>query len=213
MLPFTSDVLFSSFEAYNRALWPLPILAVAAALAVILLTLRPVPGGDRAIGALVTLAWLWVGVGYHSRHFAAIDFAAPVYGAFFVLEGLLLGWTAVARGLAFRFGADPFGWAGLALTIAAALAWPLADGLLGHGWQSLRLAGLAPGPTAAFTLGLLLLTEGRTPPHLAVIPLLWTLVAGAMAWILAISQDLALPLAGFGGFVLILWKNGRQQRA
>jgi hypothetical protein len=213
VLPFTADVLFSSFEAYNRALWPLPILAVPAALATILLTLRPVRGGDRAIGALVTLAWLWVGIGYHFRHFAAIDFAAPVYGFFFVLEGLLFGWAAVVRRLAFRFGADLFGWVGLALTIAAALAWPLADWLLGHGWPSLRIAGLAPGPTAAFTLGLLLLTEGRAPLHLAVIPLLWTLVAGAMAWILAIPQDLALPLAGFGAFALILWKNRRQQRA
>ena len=92
------------------------------------------------------------------------------------------------------------------------LAWPLAD-LSGHGWPSLRVAGLAPDPTAAFTLGLLLLTRGRTPVHLAVIPLLWIVVAGATAWILAIPQDLALPLAGLCGFALVLWKNRRQTRA
>jgi len=209
MLPFTADVLFSSFEAYNRALWPLPIPAVGIALAVILLTLRPLRGGDRAISALVALAWLWIGVGYHFLHFAAIDFAAPVYGAFFVLQALLLAWTGVVRGsLAFRFGADPFGWAGLALAIAATLAWPLAD-LSGHGWPSVRVVGLAPGPTAAFTLGLLLLTSGRVPLHLAIVPLLWTLVAGATAWVLAIPQDLALPVGGLCGFALILWKNRR----
>jgi hypothetical protein len=212
MLPFTADVLFSSFETYNRALWPLPILAVALALAMILLTLRPVRGGDRAIGALMALAWLWIGVGYHFLHFAAIDFAAPLYGAFFVLEGLLFAWTAVVRRLAFRFDADVFGWAGLALALAAALAWPLAD-LWAHGWSSLRVTGVAPGPTAAFTLGLLLLTAGRTPLHLAIIPLFWTVVAGATAWILAIPQDLALPAAGLGAFVLILWKNRRKTRA
>jgi hypothetical protein len=211
MLPYTADVLFSSFAAYNRALWPLPILAVVLALGVILLTLRPVRGGDRAIGALVTLAWLWIGGGYHFLHLAALDFAAPAYGAFFVLEGLLFGWVVVVRRLAFRFVADLFGWAGLALMIAATLAWPLAD-LSGHGWQSLRLAGLAPGPTAAFTLGLLLLSEGRAPLHLAIIPLLWTLVAGATAWVLAIPQDLPLPVAGLGAFALILWKNRRQTR-
>jgi len=209
MLPFTADVLFSSFEAYNRALWPLPIPAVGIALAVILLTLRPLRGGDRAISALVALAWLWIGVGYHFLHFAAIDFAAPVYGAFFVLQALLLAWTGVVRGrLAFRFGADPFGWAGFALTIAATFAWPLAD-LSGHGWPSVRVVGLAPGPTAAFTLGLLLLTSGRVPLHLAIVPLLWTLVAGATAWVLAIPQDLALPVGGLCGFALILWKNRR----
>ena len=202
MLPFTAEILFSSFAQYNRALWPLPILALALALAVVLLTLRPGRHGGRAIGALLALAWLWIGVGYHFLHFAALDFAAPVYGVLFVLQGLLLAWTGVVRGrLAFRFGAD-----------LAAIAWPLSDVLFGHGWQSARVVGLAPGATAAFTLGMLLLTTGRTPLHLAVIPLLWTLVAGARAWILGIPQDLALPVAGVAGFALILWENRRGDR-
>jgi hypothetical protein len=89
----------------------------------------------------------------------------------------------------------------------------LVDGLVGHGWRSLRVVGLAPGPTAAFTLGMLLLTVGRPPLRLAVIPLLWTLVAGATAWILAIPQDLVLPAAGLGAFALILGKNRREARA
>jgi Family of unknown function (DUF6064) len=212
MLPFTADVLFSSFEQYNRALWPLPVLAFVLALAAILLTLRPVRGGDRAIGALLTIAWLWVGIGYHLLHFAAIDFSAPLYGVFFVLEGLLLAWTGAIRGkLAFRFRAEPSGWIGLVLALAATVAWPLADWLWGSGLPSVRLVGLAPAPTALFTLGLLLLIDGRTPLHLTVIPLLWTLVAGATGWILGIRQDLALPVAGLCGFVLILWKNRQQE--
>jgi hypothetical protein len=213
MLPFTADILFSSFEHYNRALWPLPILAWLLALAAILLTLKPVRGSDRAIAALLAIAWLWVGLGYHFMHHAAIDFAAPLYGVFFILQGLLFAWTGAVRGrLAFRFRADLFGWIGLALALAALFAWPLADWQTGHGWQSVRLVGLAPGTTTAFTLGLLLLTDGRTPLRLAVVPLLWTLVAGAMAWILAIPQDLALPMAGLGGLVLVLWKNRREER-
>jgi len=116
----------------------------------------------------------------------------------------------VVRGrLAFRFRPNLPGWAGLTLALAALIAWPLADGL-GHGWHSVRLVGLAPGATAVFTLGLLLLTDRRTPFHLTIIPLLWTLIAGATAWILAIPQDLALPVAGLGAFALILWKNRRQ---
>jgi hypothetical protein len=214
MLPFTAEILFSSFEQYNRALWPLQILALALALAIVLLTLRPVRHGDRAIGALVALAWIWVGARCHILHFAAIDFAAPVYGVLFVLQGLLLAWTGVVRGrIAFRFGRDLFGWCGLALALAATFAWPLAEGLAGHGWQSVRVVGLAPGPTAAFTLGMLLLMAGRTPLHLALIPLLWTLIAGAVALVLTIPQDLALPVAGVGAFALILWKNRRQERA
>jgi hypothetical protein len=213
MLPFTAEILFSSFGQYNQALWPLPLLAPALALALIVLALRPVRHGARTIAALLALAWLWVGIGYHFLHLATLDFAAPVYGAFFVLQALLLAWTGVVRDrLAFGFPADLFGWCGLALTLAAAVAWPLADGLLGHGWQSMRVVGLAPDPTAAFTLGLLLLTTGRAPLYLALIPLLWTLVAGARAWILSIPQDLALPAAGLAAFALILWKNRRRNR-
>jgi hypothetical protein len=214
MLPFTAEILFSSFGQYNRALWPLPIVAPALALALLLLTLWPVRHGDRVIGALLAVAWLWVGVGYFILHLVAFDFVAPIYGAFFILQGLLLGWSALVRGrLAFRFRRDLFGWCGLALALAAALAWPFADALLGPGWASARVIGLAPGPTAVFTLGLLLLTAGRTPLHLAIVPLLWTLIAGAVAWILTIPQDLALPAAGIGAFVLMLWKNRREKRS
>jgi hypothetical protein len=214
MLPFTAEILFSSFEQYNRALWPLPIVAPALALVALPLALRPVRHGDRSIGALLALAWLWVGLGYFILHFAAFDFVAPIYGALFVLQGLLLGWSAVVRSrLALRFPRDLFGWCGLAIALAAALAWPLADALLGQGWASARVVGLAPGPTAAFTLGMLLLCAGRTPLLLAVIPLLWTLIAGAVAWILSMPQDLALPVTGIGAFALMLWKNRREKRS
>jgi Family of unknown function (DUF6064) len=214
MLPFTAEILFSSFEQYNRALWPLTIIAPALGLGMLALALRPVRHGHRAIGTLLALAWLWVGIGYHFLHFAAIDFAASAYGAFFVIEGLLLLWTTVVRNkLAFWFTRDLFGCCGLALALAAVLAWPIADGLWGHDWPSLRVVGLAPDTTAIFTLGMLLLGVGRTPLHLAIIPLLWTLIAGATAWILSIPQDLALPVAGIAAFVLILWKNRRQEPA
>jgi Family of unknown function (DUF6064) len=207
MLPFTADVLFSDFAQYNRALWPLPALAPALCLAAILLPLRPMPGVDRTIAALLAAAWLWVGIGYHILQFASLNFVAPVYGALFVLEGLLLAWSGVLRNdLAFRFRAEPLGWCGLVLAIAGTLAWPLADGLI-WGWRSARLAGLAPGPTALLTLGLLLLNTHRTPVRLAIVPLLWTLVSGLTAWVLGVTQDLLMPVAGIAGFCLILWKN------
>jgi hypothetical protein len=67
--------------------------------------------------------------------------------------------------------------------------------------------GVAPCPTTIFTMGLLLLTEGRTPPHLAIIPVLWALVGGSAVWLLGVPEDLALPIAGLSGLGLILWKN------
>src|SRR5687768_16253137 len=98
MLPFTTEILFSSFEQYNRALWPLPMVAPALALVILALALRPVRHGDRPVGALLALAWLWVGLGYFILHFAAFDFVAPIYGVLFILQGLLVAWSAVVRG-------------------------------------------------------------------------------------------------------------------
>jgi hypothetical protein len=208
MLPFTADILFSSVAQYNRALWPLPPVALLLGLGVVLLTLRPVRNGNRLIGALLAASWLWIGIGWHMLHFARLDFAAPLYGALFVVQGVLLLWPVIRGRPAFRYRGGPIGWVGIALAMLA-LAWPLVDRLAGLGWQSERVVGLAPTPTTVLTLALLLLVAGRTPWRLAIIPLLWTLIAGATAWILWIPQDLVLPAVGVCAAGLLLRKNRR----
>ena len=75
MLPFTAEVFFSVFEQYNRAIWPVQIVAYGLGLAAVLLTFRPVPGSDRLVGAILSAAWAWIGVVYHLRYFATINFA------------------------------------------------------------------------------------------------------------------------------------------
>jgi hypothetical protein len=96
------------------------------------------------------------------------------------------------------------------LVIYAMALYPLLAWLAGQGWPGAPMFGVAPGPTTIFTMGMLLLSAGRTPPHLVVIPLLWSLVGGATAWLLDAPEDLALPLAAIGGLGLILWKDRRQ---
>ena len=208
MLPFTAETLFASLAQYHQALWPLPPIALLLGLAMVLLTLRPVQHSDRMIGGLLAAAWLWIGIGYHLLHLARLDFAAPLYGILFAIEAVLLLWSTIRGRLTFRFRGKLIGWAGLALAMLA-LAWPLLDRLAGLTWQAERVVLLAPAPTVVLTLALLLLLAGRTPLRLALVPLLWTLIAGATAWILWIPQDLVLPLVGLGGFGLLVWKNRR----
>jgi len=208
MLPFTADVLFSVVAQYNRAVWPAQIIAYGLGLVAVLLTFRPILNGDRFIGALLAAAWAWIGVAYYLMHVAVIDFAAPAYAAAFVIQGLLFAWTAAIRGkITFRFRPTAVGWAGLAFVFFAMAVYPLVGWLAGHGWPRAPLFGVTPGPTSIFTIGMLLLAEGRTPLHLVVLPVLWLLAGGAMAWLLNIPEDIVLPLVGIGGLCLILWKN------
>ncbi len=210
MLPYTAEVLYSVLEQYNRAIWPAQIVATGLGLAAVVSVLRPFPGSGRLIAAALAAAWAWIGVAYHLMHMAAIDFAAPALGVLFVIQGALLAWTGALRGrLAWRFRADAFGWTGIGLVVLAMAAYPLIAWLAGHGWPRAPMVGVAPCPTAIFTIGILLLVDGRTPLHLVAIPVLGALYCGATAWLLNLPEDLAVPLAGVGGLGLILWKNRR----
>ncbi len=208
MLPYTAEVLYSVLEQYNRAIWPAQIVAAGLGLAAVVSTLRPFPGSGRLVGALLAAAWAWIGVAYYLMHMAAIDFTAPALGVLFIIQGALLAWTGTLRGrLAWGFRADAFGWTGLGLVVFAMAAYPLMAWLAGHGWPRAPMFGVAPCPTAVFTIGMLLLAHGRTPLHLVAIPVLGSLYCGTAAWLLKLPEDLAVPLAGVGGLGLILWKN------
>jgi hypothetical protein len=111
-----------------------------------------------------------------------------------------------------RLASGRAGWAGVALAAYAIVGDPAFAWITGQGMAGVRVVGLAPEPTALFTLALLLLADGRAPLYLAAIPVLWTLIAGATAWTLGMPQDLVLPLLGLAAFALLLWKNWQRQR-
>jgi hypothetical protein len=207
-IPFSRDVFLSLFEIYNAAIWPAQIAAYALGLLAVLLALKPYRGSGRVVALLLAAAWLWNGVAYHMLHFATINWAAWIFGFFFVAQGLLLLVTGLLRGrLVFRFAGDAAGWAGLAMIAFAMAAYPLIGVLDGQAWPRLAPFGVAPCPTTIFTFGMLLLAEPRVPMHLLVLPALWSLIGGAAAWLIHIPQDLALPAAALLTVALALRKN------
>ncbi|MCC7017015.1 MAG: hypothetical protein IT564_07410 [Rhodospirillales bacterium] len=210
LLSFSPEAFFSVFEHYNRAVWPAPVAAYGLGLAALALVFRPVPSGGRWVAAILAAMWAWNGIAYHLIHFAEINFVAPVFAAFFVLQALLFAWTGALKGkIAFRFRPDPAGWTGAGLMVFAMAVYPLLGWLAGHGGLSAAVFGIAPCPTTIFTLGALLLIEGRAPWRLAAIPLAWSLVGGSAVWLLGVPEDLALPLAGLAAFGLALRKTRR----
>ena len=210
MLSFTADVFVANLAHYNQAIWPAQIVATLLGFAVIALTFKPRATSGRIIGVVLATAWLWTGALYHGDHFARINFVAPLFGLLFVVQGLLIGWTCAIRGrLEFRFRADPYGWIGLAILVLGLAIYPVIGWTAGHTLPSLQTFGVTPLPTTIFTIGLLLMTVDRSPLRLLVIPLLWSVIDGVMAWQLAGPENLLLPLVGAGGLLVILVKRRR----
>lgn len=210
MLPFGPDAFFALFEQYNRAIWPAQIAAYGLALAALALAARPAAWSGRAIAGILALAWAWNGAVYHMTYFVTINFWADIFGAFFLLQALLLLWIGVVRGrLMFRIGNEAASWIGAGLAVFAMIVYPAIGCALGHSWPRAPMFGVAPCPMTIFTMGMLLLVAGRVPLYLAVIPVLWSLIGGTAAWFLGVTEDLALPVAGLGGLALILAKNRR----
>ncbi len=213
MLPFDADALFAAFAQQNRVLWPAPAVVFVLTLGTVALAVRPRSWSAKLIGIALAVGWLWVAVGWHFLIFAGLNFMAPLYAAAFLAEAVFLAWATWSGRLAFRFRHNPCGWVGLALAMVAVAGYPWLDRFAGQDWAAVRIAGLAPCPIALLTIGLLLLSDGRKSLLLLLIPVLWTLVAGATGWSLGISHDAILPLASIAAISVILWGSHRRVSA
>ncbi len=190
MLPYTAEALFALFDEYNRAIRPVPALALFFSAAALTLAVRARMDRSRIILAILAAGWLWTGAVYHLMFFTGLNFAAPVYGAVFILQGLLLIWTGIVRRrISIRFDRGIAASTGVGIAVISAAILPILDWQTGAGWTDARFALIAPGATAGFTIGLLMLSDDRTPVHLVAIPILWTFVSGLHAWLLDIPQD------------------------
>ena len=70
---------------------------------------------------------------------------------------------------------------------------PLIGGLTGRPWLEAELFGMAPNPTVAATLGLLL-AAGRTRWELFIIPALWCALDGATRLAMEAPDFWVMPL-------------------
>jgi hypothetical protein len=185
------------FERYNRDVWPLQLVALAAGAFILILALRRGPAWrGRAIAVILAAVWVWVAWAFQLKRYATINWAAKWFAAAFVIEAVLLIWFGVIRD---RFRASPgrrfTRWSGIALFAFALFIEPLIGFLLRGSWATAQTFGITPDPTVVATIGVILFAGERRAIPLIVVPLLWCAISGATWWTLHAST--AFVLLGF----------------
>ncbi|MDD4767905.1 MAG: DUF6064 family protein [Desulfotomaculaceae bacterium] len=206
--PFTVDQFLGVFESYNLAMWPMHLAAYALGLAAVLCVMKKRTYSDRLVNLVLGLFWIWNGVLYHITYFSSINKAAYVFGALFVLQGLLFLVTGVfKKQISYEFTPNLTSITGILFILYSMLIYPLAGYLLGHAYPFSPAFGLAPCPTTIFTFGMLLLAVKTLPRGMLLIPLIWSLIGFNAALNLGILEDTGLLAAGIVGSAMILIKN------
>ncbi len=208
MLPFTPEQFLGVFVNYNRAIWPIQITAYVLGALSIASLFRRTRAADRVITGVLAAMWLWTGVAYHALSFSAINNAAYIFAALFVVQGCCLVYAGVYRDQ-IRFGLRPIlaTGAGISLVAYAAIAYPLVGLATGHRYPEMPMFGVTPCPVTIFTFGMLLLTVRPVPNWLLVIPFVWSLIGGSAAVLLNVPQDWLLLVSGFITSLLMFFRD------
>jgi hypothetical protein len=207
-IPFTVEQFFDVFQTYNTAIWPAQIAAYLLGVAAVALALRENEVSGRIISGILALFWIWMGVLYHMAYFSPINPAAWIFGALFVIEGLMFLVIGSIRGrLSFGFDFKPIPVIGAFFILYAMVVYPMLGLAFGHYYPRAPMFGVAPCPTTIFTFGLLIWARKSVPIYLLAIPLIWSLIGTTAALGLQVPQDLGLGIAGIVGTVLVIMSN------
>jgi len=193
-LPFTKEQFFDLFAAYNEALWPALIALWIASVVVSLRLFSSRRPTDRRVSALLAAHWAWSGLAYHAAFFTRINPVAWIFAMLFLVQAALFVWVGIVQ-RRLSFVPTRNGWTLMAwLLVAYSLVYPAINAVQHLTVSRIPTFGV-PCPTTIFTAGFLMLAAPRSWP-LAIIPVIWSVVAGSAAVLLDVRADYALPIAG-----------------
>jgi hypothetical protein len=199
-LLFSPRTYYRLIERHNEALWPAQLLTLGLGVLAGGLLRRPSAWQGRVVSGVMAVLWAWVAWAFVWSRYASINWVAKYFVVLFAVEVVLLVWLGVIRGgLRFRPQRGTAGAIGLGLFVFGLAGYPLLGSLVGRGWTQAEIFGIAPDPTVAATLGLLLLVEGPPRWGLLVAPVLWCVIAGATLVAMASPEAwIMLPTAPLG---------------
>ena len=201
--PFTVEQFFEVFRNYNQAVFPMQIVFYLLGGIAVYLAIRPNLSSDKIISGVLAFLWLWMGIVYHLIFFSEINKAAVLFGALFILQGILFLILGVLKSkLSFGFHPNKYGVTGIILILFALIVYPVLGYLLGHVYPYSPTFGL-PCPVTIFTFGLFLLSERKCPVVILIIPFLWSVIGFTAAFNFGITEDTGLLVSGI--LTLAMW--------
>jgi uncharacterized protein DUF6064 len=193
-LPFSEQQFFDVLGAYNAVAWPVEVVLWIATL---WLGVRFVRGHvhSAALNTLAAVHWAWSGLIYHAMFFSRINPAAWMFAALFLAQACAFVWWGTARRrLVFEWGHTiRHALAGVLFTYA--LAYPALVLATGHQYPRAPMFAV-PCPTTIFTAALLLTAARPFPAVVFLGPVVWAAIAGSAAFLLDVTPDLMLFVAG-----------------
>ena len=193
-LPFTAEQFFGVFADYNRALIVAVVALWLASIVILAHVSRDPSRRSPRLSLFLAALWLWNAVVYHAVFFTRINPAAWLFAGLFLVQAVLFFWTATQRRIEYF---SSTGWTrvvGVSL-IGYALLYPFLTIAFGHAYPAAPTFGV-PCPTDLLTIGALLTSRGRVPTGLAVVPVIWGMIGGSAAVLLAVPTDYVLLGAG-----------------
>ena len=211
--PFTAEQFLEAFRNYNEAVFPMQIFFYLISVIAVYLAFKPTSNPDKIISGILAFLWLWMGIVYHLIFFTAINKAAYLFGAVFILQGILfLTFGVFQNKLSFNFHRGIYGWLGLMLILFSLIIYPVWGYTLGHNYPSSPTFGL-PCPTTIFTFGLLLLSYKNCPVAILIIPFIWSVVGFSAAFTFGMVEDISLIISGPLTLSMLLFSNKKYKHA
>ena len=206
-LPFSLGEFLDVFKDYNQTVFPLQIVFYLIGFICIYLLFTGNRKANRVINGALSFFWLWIGIVYHIIFFSSINKAAYIFGALFIIQGILFAvWGVFKNSLSYEYRKTTNNIAGIIFLLYALIIYPVLGYQLGHVYPYSPTFGL-PCPTTIFTFGILLFTSKRIPVFLLIIPFLWSIIGFFAALTLTIYEDTGLIIAGLTAIILLLIGN------
>jgi hypothetical protein len=206
--PTFIENFFALFARANQAIWPMQIVWYVAALAVVVLAIRPTSWSSRVISLFLAAYYVWVGIVFFWMFQSQIDNGAGLHGAMYVLGGVLLLFAGVVRqDLTIRAEWNVQSVVGGFFVLYALAFYPLIGMLGGHTFPAMPVFGIAPCTAPIIGFGLLVWARGPVPKFVLLVPLLWSLIAIPSDLGLGVYEDIGMVAASLIGTAWIIWRD------